>query len=50
MDIILEKCKFPNSFFFLIFGNICCRYTLELPHSLYDAIPMCTSNICLFNK
>ena len=30
MDRILGKCKFPNSF--LIFSNICCRYTLALPH------------------
>ena len=30
MDMILEKCKFPSSFL-LIFSNICCRYTLELP-------------------
>ena len=31
MDMILGKCKFKNSSF-LIFSNICCRYTLELPH------------------
>ena len=31
MDMILGKCKFPNSFY-LIFRNICCRYSLELPH------------------
>ena len=30
MDMILGKCKFPNSFL-PFFSNICCRYTLELP-------------------
>ena len=29
MDMILSKCKFSNCF--LIFSNICCRYTSELP-------------------
>ena len=41
MDMILGKCKFPNSFIF-IFSNICCMHTLELPLC-------CTYNICLFN-
>ena len=31
------KCKLKNSF--LIFSNVCCCYTLELPHR--EAIPMC---------
>ena len=35
MDMILGKCKFPISFFFLFSGNICCMYTLELPHFQY---------------
>ena len=30
MGMILGNCKFPNNFF-LILGNICCRYTLGLP-------------------
>ena len=30
MDMVHGNCKFPNSFF-LIFSNICCSYTLELP-------------------
>ena len=46
IDMILGKCKFPNRFF-LIFYDICCRYTLDC---LNEAIPMCTYNICLFNK
>ena len=44
--MILVKCKFSNSFL-LIFSNICCRYTLELP--LWGN-SMCTYNIRLFNK
>ena len=42
----------------LNFSNICCRYTLELPHrgnynvhlQHIEAITMCTYNICPFNK
>ena len=32
MDMILEKNVYFQIVFFLIFSNICCRYTLELPH------------------
>ena len=46
MDMILEKKNVNFQIvFFLIFSNLCCRYTLELP--LYKAIPMCTYNIWL---
>ena len=49
MDMILGplkgKCKCQN--IFLIFSNLCCRYTLDC---LIEAIPMCTDNIRLFNK
>ena len=31
MDMILGNVNF-KIVFFLIFSNICCRYTLELPH------------------
>ena len=30
MDMILDKCIFQISF--INFSNICCWYTLELPH------------------
>ena len=30
MDMILDKCLFKIGFF--VFSNICCWYTLELPH------------------
>ena len=37
MDMILGKCKFPNSFY-LIFSNICCSYTIPTTYvfSIYE--------------
>ena len=43
MDKVLGKFKFPNSFFPLFSVT----YVVV---TLYEAIPMCTYNICLFNK
>ena len=41
MDMILGKCKFPNSVTYVLGKHWNC---------LIEAIPMCTYNICLFNS
>ena len=45
MDMKLGKCKFPIVFLFSVTYAVGTQW-----NCLYEAIPMCTFNICLFNK
>ena len=47
MDMILGFCKFPK-----MFSSLFSVTYVVGTHSncLYEAIPMCTYNICIFNK